>query len=109
MKRSIATVFTILLLSAGSTAWSAPMGNMEQTMQKIHTTENPEERERLLEEHLEQMHQQMEQMHQQMEQMHQQMGQMMEQMGAQRTETKRLHDHRKQRCSLPFLKLHNPH
>lgn len=88
MKRSIAVVVTILLLTVGSTALSAPMGNMEQTMQQIRATEDPEERERLLEEHLEQMHQQM-------EQMHQQMGQMMEQMNAQRKETKRLHDHRK--------------
>lgn len=95
MRTLIVTAFTVLLLASGSSVLSAPMGNMEQTMQRIHATEDPQERERLLEEHLEQMHQRMEQMHQQMERMHQEMGQMMEQMDAQRSETKRLHDHRK--------------
>lgn len=64
------------------------MGDMAATMEQIRATEDPAERERMLEEHLEQMHSSM-------AQMQCMMGEMMGQMDAQRTETKRLHDHRR--------------
>ncbi len=67
---------------------TAGMQDMDATMQRIRATEDPVERERLLEQHLDQMHAEM-------ELMHKKMGDMMDQMKAQRKETKRLHDHRK--------------
>ncbi len=63
------------------------MDEMAATMQRIRATEDPAERERLLEQHLDQMHAEM-------AMMHRSMGRMMEQLDAQQQETKRLHDHR---------------
>ncbi|MEQ8992805.1 MAG: hypothetical protein RLO46_13375 [Pseudomonadales bacterium] len=97
MKRYIRPLFVALLIGTGAAALAAPasMEDMAAVMQRIQQTEDPAERERLLEQHLEQMHKHMEQMHSQMAQMHEEMGQMMGHMNAQRRETKRIHDHRK--------------
>ena len=81
-------LLTLVSIAHSTAAAEGDMAGMSATMQRIQATEDPEERERLLEEHLDQMHAEM-------KAMYRQMGQMMEQMEAQQTETKRLHDHRK--------------
>ncbi|HEY5646735.1 MAG: hypothetical protein CMQ43_03645 [Gammaproteobacteria bacterium] len=86
----------VLLLTAGA-AFAAEqmdhdshMQKMQESMAQIRATEDPEERARLLEAH-------MDQMMAAMREMHQNMGQMMKQMDAQKREARKTHDHRKMR------------
>jgi len=84
----------VLLLAAGTVAAAEKMDHtshmqkMQETMGQIRATEDPEERTRLLEEH-------MDQMMAEMREMHENMGEMMKQMDAQQRETRKTHDHRK--------------
>jgi TolA-binding protein len=64
------------------------MARMDQIMEQIRSVEDPQERARLLEQHLDEMHAAM-------ARMHETMGQMMQQVEEQRTEQRRLHDHRR--------------
>ena len=96
------------------------MNEMQQTMQRIHQAEDPDQRMELMPKHMDQMRQAMQRMHGMMQgqgmmhgtgqqggmgmmddcrkpmtQMREMMRQMSEQMGAQNQEMKRLHDHRR--------------
>lgn len=89
-----AIVASVLVLSAAP-AFSAEsmnhhshMQEMQESMAKIRSTEDPDERARLLEEH-------MDQMMAAMREMHENMGHMMKQMDAQKRESRKVHDHRK--------------
>jgi hypothetical protein len=92
--RSIVTLTAATLLTLGANfslaqpAEAPRMGAMQETMQKIRETEDPEERAELLEAHLNEMHAAM-------ARMHAEMGQLMQGMQEQKRESKRLHDHRK--------------
>jgi hypothetical protein len=85
-------------LAAGSTALaheSAPpqtpafdAAAMEEVMQKIQATEDPNERAALLEQHLTEMHELI-------AEIHAALGKVAQHVEAQRGETRRLHDHRR--------------
>ena len=91
MKSFVQVLMLCAMAIAGPVMAAENAGDMDEmaaTMQRIRATEDPAERERLLEQHLDQMHAEM-------AMMHRRMGNMIEQMEAQQRETKRLHDHRK--------------
>lgn len=102
MKMSLPASIAAVMLLTGSSVIVASEGtehgsgmqsmhqSMQQSMERIRETEDPEERDRLLEKH-------MEQMTAAMRQMHENMGVMMEQMDAQKRETRKTHNHRKMR------------
>jgi hypothetical protein len=68
----------------------ASIGKMQQTMQQIRETEDPERRAELLEEHLDEMHAVM-------GRMHRELGELMQGIEEQKRETRRVHDHRRTR------------
>jgi TolA-binding protein len=91
----LAAAFLLALTAALASAEqqvSPPDGGetarMDRIMQQIRSVEDPEERARLLEQHLDEMHASM-------ARMHETMGQMMKHVEEQRTERRRLHDHRR--------------
>jgi TolA-binding protein len=79
---------SVLAQPADSQEQSVEMARMNETMERIRSVEDPEQRAQLLEQHLDEMHDAM-------AQMHRSMGQFMQQVEAQRTERRRLHDHRR--------------
>jgi TolA-binding protein len=81
-------VGSVLAQPADSQEQSFDMARMNETMERIRGIEDPEQRAQLLEQHLDEMHDAM-------AQMHQSMGQLMQHVEAQRTERRRLHDHRR--------------
>lgn len=84
-----ATLFALgASFSLAQSADAPRMGAMQETMQKIRETEDPEKRAELLQAHLNEMHAAM-------ARMHAEMGQLMHGMQEQKRESKRLHDHRK--------------
>jgi TolA-binding protein len=79
---------SVLAQPADSPEDSSDMARMNETMERIRSVEDPEQRAQLLEQHLDEMHDAM-------AHMHHSMGQLMQQVEAQRTERRRLHDHRR--------------
>jgi TolA-binding protein len=95
MKTVTNLAVAVLLAATASMSFAQPapaaearMGKMQETMQQIRQTEDPEKRAALLEAHLNEMHAVM-------ARMHGELGQLMHGLEDQKRESKRLHDHRK--------------
>lgn len=74
--------------AGGNPSPDADMANMDAIMERIRGVEDPDERAELLDQHLDEMHAEM-------ARMLDTMGQLMQQVEQQRSERRRLHNHRK--------------